>query len=73
MWEFREGSHYDDDYKGDFRSNYRYGRKGSSGMRSEESIYREGYECGFEEGYSKAMKDTFYSSGKGSFGERMSR
>lgn len=69
MWEIRE-----DDSR---RDDYRFGRRRTMGMRdsAEERAYAEGYECGFEEGYAKAMKDTFYShSEKDSYGERrMSR
>ena len=69
MWEIREGSNHKDDYRG----NYRFGRRGSMGMRDEDA-YEEGYECGYEEGYAKAMKDAYYSHDKDSYGERrMSR
>ena len=64
MWEIREND------------SYKYGRRGSmSGMRdSEEKAYQEGYECGFEEGYNKAMKEAEYSYGeRGSYGERRMR
>lgn len=68
MWEIREGDSHKDDY--------RFGRRHSMGMRNykeydEDSVYAEGYECGFEAGYSKAMKDAFYShEEKDSYGEK---
>lgn len=60
MWEIREND------------DYRFGRRGSYGMRDHnDKSFEEGYECGFEDGYSKAMKDTFYShEEKDSYGER---
>lgn len=75
MWEIRESDR--DPHKED----YKYGRRSSMGMRDYTSMkemskdYEEGYECGFEEGYAKAMKDTFYSHNEKDFyGERrMSR
>ena len=70
MWEIRDDSSRRDDYRG----SYRFGRRGSMGMKDEDA-YQEGYECGYEDGYARAMKDTFYShSEKDSYGERrMSR
>jgi hypothetical protein len=75
MWEIREGSSRKDDYRDNYRGSYRFGRRGSMGMREDEDAFHEGYECGFEDGYAKAMKDTFYShEEKDSYGERrMSR
>lgn len=58
MWEIREND------------DYRFGRKGSYGMRDHDKSFEEGYEQGYEDGYSKAMKDTFYSHEKESFGEK---
>lgn len=53
MWEIREND------------DFRYGRKGSSGMSGmrgyKNDSYEEGYECGFEEGYAKAMKEVEHS------------
>lgn len=74
MWEIREDDSYKDGRRSDYRGGYRFGRRGSMGMKDSDE-FEEGYELGFEEGYAKAMKDTFYShSERDSYGERrMSR
>lgn len=73
MWEIREGDSSKGSYRDDYRDSYRFGKRGHMGMKDEDAYY-EGYECGYEDGYAKAMKDTFYSHERDSYGERrMSR
>ena len=70
MWEIREG--YEKD-------GYRRGR-GRMGMRHEKTV-EEAYECGFEEGYAMAMKESkhaykehdYHERGSYGYGERRGR
>lgn len=56
MWEIRENS------------DSRYGRKDSSGMSGmrgyKDDSYDDAYDCGFEDGYNKAMKEMRHSYGE---------
>lgn len=61
--EAREGADKKRDYRYGMRSGMRYGMRdsGSSyrmGMRDDD--VQEAYECGFEDGYSEAMKKIFH-------------
>jgi hypothetical protein len=56
MWEIREGYDHED-----------YGSKHKP-MHYRSNEFEEGYECGFEEGYKKAMKEmSHYSERRGRY------
>ena len=56
MWEIREGYEHEPSYERHKPMHYR------------SSEFEEGYECGFEEGYKKAMKEmSHYSERRGRY------
>ena len=60
MWEIREND------------DYRFGRRGGMmGYKDpEEAAYYEGYKCGYDEGFAKAMKESYSYGEKSSYGEK---
>lgn len=72
MWEILEKH---DDYKPRRDHEREYSFKGNLGMRSSEHDFKklltDAYDCGFEEGYAKAIEEAGHSDFK--YGERRMR